>query len=78
MKLGPQLSSTIMLSTGSPQGCVLSPLVYSLYRYDCTPTHPTNTIIKFVYDTMVIGLIAGDDESAYKDGIQKLAVTICH
>ena len=29
VKLGPHLSSTITLSTGSPQGCVLSPLLFT-------------------------------------------------
>lgn len=77
VKLGPQLSSVIMLSTGSPQGCVLSPLLYSLYTYDCIPTHPTNTIIKFADDTTVIGLITGEDELAYRDEIQKLEVWCC-
>lgn len=37
-------------------------------------THPTNTIIKFADDTTVIGLISGDDESAYRDEVQKLEV----
>src|SRR4029434_10037392 len=55
------------------QGCVLSPLLYSLCTHDCTPTHPTNTIIKFADDTSVIGLIR-DDESTYRDEVQKLTV----
>lgn len=52
-------SSTITLSTGSPQGCVSSPTLYSLCVYDCIPAHPTNDIIKFADDTIVVGLISG-------------------
>ncbi|KAK3507142.1 hypothetical protein QTP70_008626 [Hemibagrus guttatus] len=51
------------LSTGSPQGCVLSPLLSTLYTHDCTPTHHSNTIVKFADNTTVVGLIAGGDES---------------
>uniref|UniRef100_A0A669B6K4 Reverse transcriptase domain-containing protein n=1 Tax=Oreochromis niloticus TaxID=8128 RepID=A0A669B6K4_ORENI len=58
VRLGPHLSSTITLSTGSPQGCVLSPLLFTLYTSDCSPTHLSNTIIKFADDTTVVGLIS--------------------
>ncbi|XP_077466721.1 PHD finger protein 12 isoform X2 [Stigmatopora argus] len=73
VRLGPHLSSSITLSTGSPQGCVLSPLLYSLYTYDCTPTHQSNAIIKFADDTTVVGLISGGDESAYRDEVNNLS-----
>ena len=72
VKLGPHFSSTRTLSTGSPQGCVLSPLLYSLYTFDCSPTHLSNTIVKFADDTTVVGLISEGDESAYRDEILKL------
>ncbi|KAI4881854.1 hypothetical protein NFI96_026640 [Prochilodus magdalenae] len=73
VKLDKLFSSTITLNTGVPQGCVLSPLLYSLFTYDCVPAYGSNSIIKFADDTTVIGLIRGDDETAYRDEVQHLA-----
>lgn len=72
VKLGSSLSSSRTLSTGSPQGCVLSPLLYSLYTHDCTPAHPGNIIIKFADDTTVVGLISGGDETNYRKEVEDL------
>ncbi|KAG5852656.1 hypothetical protein ANANG_G00064880 [Anguilla anguilla] len=66
-------SSTLILSTGVPQGCVLSPLLYYLFTHDCTPVHGSNTIIKFADDTTVVGLINNNDETAYREEVQHLA-----
>ena len=60
VKVGRHISSSINLSIGSPQGCVLSPLLYSLYTHDCTPAHPSNSVIKFADDTTVVGLISAE------------------
>ena len=48
--------------------------IYSLFTYDCTPVHGSNTIVKFADDTTVIGLISDNDESAYREEVQHLAV----
>ncbi len=73
VKLGPHLSSTRTLSTGSPQGCVLSPILYSLYTHDCRPVHYQNNIIKYADDTTIVGLITKGDEAAYRNEILRLS-----
>uniref|UniRef100_A0A8C7Y1L4 Reverse transcriptase domain-containing protein n=1 Tax=Oryzias sinensis TaxID=183150 RepID=A0A8C7Y1L4_9TELE len=69
---GPHHSSTRTLNIGAPQGCVLSPLLYCLYTYDCSPAHNNNRIIKFADDTTVVGLIPRGEESAYREEVLKL------
>ena len=45
VKVGHHLSSVLTTSTGPQQGCVLSPLLFTLYTHDWIPTYPNNTII---------------------------------
>ncbi|KAK3542863.1 hypothetical protein QTP70_006127 [Hemibagrus guttatus] len=73
VKLGKFMSNSRTTSTGAPQGCVLSPLLFSLYTNDCTSTDPSVKLLKFAYDTTVIGLIQDGDESAYRQEIEQLA-----
>ncbi len=72
VKMGNNTSSPLTLNTCAPQGCVLSPLLYSLYTHDSTATHSSNVIVKFADDTTVIGLITDNDETAYREEVSTL------
>lgn len=72
MRLGKHISDPQTISTSSPQGCVLSPLLFSLYTNDCTSTHLSSKLLKFADDTTLIGLISGGDDSAYRWEIDHL------
>ena len=68
VRVGSNTSATLILNSEAPQGCELSPLLYSLFTHDCTAEHNSNTIIKFADDTTVAGLITDNDETSYKEG----------
>ena len=68
VRVGNNTSATLIFNTGAPQGCVFSPLLYSLF------THDSNTIIKFADDTTVVGLITDNNKTAYREEVRDLAV----
>ncbi|KAK3557058.1 hypothetical protein QTP70_024468, partial [Hemibagrus guttatus] len=73
VKLGKFTSNRRTTYTGNPQGCVLYPLIFSLYINDCTSTDTSVNLLKFADNTTVIGLIQDGDESAYRQEIEQLA-----
>ncbi|KAK0144339.1 Serine/threonine-protein kinase SMG1 [Merluccius polli] len=77
VKLGKHVSDSQSINTGSPQGCVLFPLLFSLYTNSCTSSHQSVKLLKFADDTTLIGLISDGDESAYRWEADHL-VTWCH
>ncbi|KAM9512196.1 uncharacterized protein ACWYII_046268 [Salvelinus alpinus] len=73
VRVGNNTSATLTLNTGVPPGCVLSPLLYSLFTHDCLGMNDSNTI-KFSYDTTVVGLITDSNETAYREEVRSVAV----
>ena len=72
VRVGNNTSSSITLSTGAPQGCVLSPLLFTLLTHDCTSTYSTNHMVKFADDTTLVGLITKNDETHYRKEVNLL------
>ncbi|KAK3547994.1 hypothetical protein QTP70_001658 [Hemibagrus guttatus] len=72
VRLGTHVSDFRHISTGSPQGCVLSPLLFSLYINGCTSGHQSVKLLKFANNTTLIGLISDGDESAYRSEMDRL------
>ncbi|KAK1784423.1 hypothetical protein P4O66_001744, partial [Electrophorus voltai] len=72
VQIGSSTSNTTPLSTGAPQGSILSPLLFTLLTHDCAAMHSLNHIIKFADDTTVVGLISKDNESAYREEVREL------
>lgn len=64
VKVRNNISTSLILNTWAPQGCVLSPLLYSLFTHNCVAMYTSNSIIKFADDTTVVCLITNNDETA--------------
>ena len=60
--LGGHLSEEVTLSTGAPQGCVLSPVLFSLYTNEITCNNTVLALIKYA-DDMALAARLKDENS---------------
>lgn len=68
VRMGNHTSSTLTFNIGAPQGCVLSPVLYSLYTSDCMAKHSSDKL-KFADDTIVLGIFSKNNEKAYLEEV---------
>jgi hypothetical protein len=57
VRIGNNTSATLTLNMEASQGCVLSPLLYSLFTHDYVAMHDSNSMINFADDATEVGLI---------------------
>ncbi len=69
VKIGDCTSSTSFVNTGVPQGCVLSPVIFTFFTHDCAAIHPFNATVKFA-DTTIVGLFSENEETTYREEVQ--------
>ncbi|XP_069779389.1 voltage-dependent T-type calcium channel subunit alpha-1G [Narcine bancroftii] len=72
--IGNNVSSSLTINTDGPQGCVLRPLLYSLYTYDCVAMYNLSVTYKFANDSTVVGRITDSNEEAYRREIDQMGI----
>ena len=71
VKANGEISHSITTSTGSPQGCVLSPRLFSLYVEDM-PVSDSFTIIKYADDTVLLEFLTSNQPSSLQSEVNNL------
>ena len=72
VRFNSQLSEPLTLSTGAPQGCVLSPLPFTLFTNDCVSSSSSTLIFKFSDDTTIEELIANAGKPSYREEVERV------
>ncbi len=67
VKVDNLLSHTIVLNTGAPQGCVLSPFLYILYTNDYQSPFTTIHYFKYADDTAILALLKNNGNDSFLD-----------
>jgi hypothetical protein len=72
VRVGTVVSDVLVTNTGAPQGCVLSPVLFTIYTADCRTADASNLQIKFADDTSLTGLLRDSDEAKYRQAVGEL------
>ena len=71
MRIGVCTSPTVITNTDTPWALCSAPILFSLFTNDCAAIS-TNLIVKFSDDTIIVGPITDNDESAYREEVGTL------
>ncbi|XP_071959521.1 uncharacterized protein [Antedon mediterranea] len=66
VKLNGILSDKRTVSIGTPQGSVISPMLFSLFTSSFRANSNECCIVKYADDTVITGYITGNDETSYR------------
>ena len=72
VKIGVLTSSLRTINTGTPQGCPLSPKLYSIFTHDCKISDENNLLVKFADDATVSGFILDSNEVHYRSEVNSV------
>lgn len=71
VKINNTTSHPVIISTGVPQGCILSPWLFSLFTNNLRSNSSLIRIVKYADDTTIVGLIKGDNGDTYRMEVEK-------
>ena len=75
VRVGTNLSENEHTNTGCPQGCVLSPLLFSLYTNEVQSDSDNIKVLKYADDMAILGLCKhNNSESFYHDYVRNFSI----
>jgi len=73
VRVGSTLSDTRMTNIGAPQGCVISPVLFTIYTDNHRGQAPHTHNSKYADDAALVGLISNRDETQYRESVKVFA-----